>query len=38
VALRLKALGITRVSPLAGGYAGWLAAGYPVETTTTHGG
>jgi rhodanese-related sulfurtransferase len=31
VALRLKRRGITRVRPLAGGLAAWMARGYPVE-------
>jgi rhodanese-related sulfurtransferase len=41
VALRLKRRGIDRVRPLEGGYAGWVAEGYPLqrwspaETTST---
>jgi len=41
VALRLKRRGISRVRPLEGGYAGWVAEGYPLqrwapaETTST---
>jgi rhodanese-related sulfurtransferase len=32
VALRLERRGITRVHPLAGGLAGWVALGFPVDT------
>jgi hypothetical protein len=32
VALRLERRGITRVHPLAGGLAGWVALSYPVDT------
>jgi rhodanese-related sulfurtransferase len=31
VALQLKRRGITRVRPLQGGYAGWVAEGYPLQ-------
>jgi len=31
VALQLKRKGITRVHPLEGGLAGWMALGYPVR-------
>jgi 3-mercaptopyruvate sulfurtransferase SseA len=31
VALQLKRHGITRVHPLKGGFAGWMALGFPVE-------
>ena len=31
MALRLKRRGITRVRPLAGGYEGWVARGFPVD-------
>jgi rhodanese-related sulfurtransferase len=31
VALQLKRKGITRVHPLLGGLAGWMALGFPVE-------
>ena len=31
VALQLKRQGITRVYPLEGGLAGWMALGFPVE-------
>jgi len=31
VALRLKRRGITRVRPLEGGLAGWMALNFPVE-------
>jgi len=31
VALRLKRRGIDRVRPLEGGYAGWVAEGYPLQ-------
>ncbi len=31
MALRLKRRGITRVRPLAGGMAGWMALGFPVR-------
>jgi len=30
VALRLRALGIQRVRPLAGGFPGWREKGYPL--------
>jgi len=30
VALQLKSLGITRVHPLKGGLAGWMALSFPV--------
>jgi hypothetical protein len=32
VALRLRRRGITRVHPLQGGLAGWMALNFPVET------
>jgi len=32
VALQLKRKGITRVHPLQGGLAGWMALNFPVET------
>ncbi|MGZ6163257.1 MAG: hypothetical protein ACXWLS_08010 [Myxococcaceae bacterium] len=31
MALRLKRRGIERVRPLQGGYAGWVAEGYPLQ-------
>lgn len=31
MALRLRRRGIGRVRPLEGGYAGWVAAGYPLQ-------
>ena len=31
MALRLKRRGISRVRPLEGGYAGWVAEGYPLQ-------
>ena len=31
MALRLKRRGINRVRPLLGGYAGWVAEGYPLQ-------
>jgi rhodanese-related sulfurtransferase len=34
VALRLKRRGITRVRPLAGGMAEWMARGFPVHALT----
>jgi len=34
VALRLKRRGISRVRPLEGGYAAWVAQGYPLESWT----
>jgi rhodanese-related sulfurtransferase len=32
VALRLKNRGVTRVHPLDGGMAGWMALSFPVDT------
>jgi 3-mercaptopyruvate sulfurtransferase SseA len=32
VALRLKRRGIHRVRPLDGGYAAWVAEGYPLQS------
>ncbi len=31
MALRLKRRGISRVRPLEGGYAGWVAEGFPLQ-------
>ncbi|HZX43884.1 MAG TPA: hypothetical protein VFE93_18740 [Myxococcaceae bacterium] len=31
MALRLKRRGINRVRPLEGGYAAWVAEGYPLQ-------
>ena len=31
MALRLKRRGIARVRPLQGGYAAWVAEGYPLQ-------
>jgi len=35
VALRLKVYGITRVSPLAGGFERWKELGYPLARIST---
>ena len=36
VAMRLHKMGVYRVRPLRGGFDGWKAAGYPLETVETH--
>ncbi|HTM47382.1 MAG TPA: hypothetical protein VL285_01795 [Bryobacteraceae bacterium] len=37
MALQLRGFGVTRVSPLAGGFERWRELGYPVETADDSG-